>query len=172
VCSSDLHWSLVLMLTLAWVTGWSLLPTRWHDPVGYGVATVVSLRLVWGFVASGHARFSQFVRPPAQVWVYLRLMRAGQEPRHLGHNPLGGWMILCLLGMAACCAFTGWLCTTDRYWGVDWVSTLHQVSAISLLVLVPMHITGVLVTSWRQGDALVRAMITGRKPQQARRRRA
>ena len=89
------HWSLVAGIATAW-----FIHGKWHEWVGYAVLGIVVVRVLWGLVARGssrYARFSQFVRPPARTLDYTRQILAHQEPRHLGHNPLGGWMIVALL---------------------------------------------------------------------------
>ena len=90
-------------------------------------------------------------------------MLHGTERRYLGHNPLGGWMIVTLLATLAEVCATGWLATTDRYWGVEWVQELHEICAEALLALVALHVAGVVLESLRHRENLARAMITGRK---------
>jgi cytochrome b len=72
-------------------------------------------------------------------------------------------MILALLLTVAATGVSGWLATTDAFWGVAWVEELHDVLADALLLLVALHVAGVLVTSRRHGENLVLAMLTGRK---------
>ena len=81
----------------------------------------------------------------------------------MGHNPLGGWMVLALLADAIATGLTGWLYTTDRFWGVAWLETLHGALGEALLPLLLLHVAGVIFTSRRQGDNLVAAMLHGRK---------
>jgi cytochrome b len=89
---------------------------------------------------------------------------ASNEPRYLGHNPLGGWMVIALLAMAAAAGASGWLSVTDRFWGVKWVQELHEGLANALFTLAGLHVAGVVFTGRRQRDNLVLAMLTGRKP--------
>lgn len=156
-----LHWTLVASVALAWLTTeWR---TGWHQPVGYlGLAAMV-LRLVWGFVGSRHARFAQFLHAPGATLAYLRQVLARREPRYLGHNPLGGWMILALLASIAGLALTGWLYTTDRFWGDETVETVHRTLAWGMLGLIALHVAGVVFTSLRHHENLVAAMFSGRK---------
>ena len=63
------------------------------------------------------ARFTQFVRPPGTVINYLRAIKVGSESRYIGHNPAGGAMIVVLLAGMAATAVSGWLLTTDAFWG-------------------------------------------------------
>jgi cytochrome b len=94
---------------------------------------------------------------------YARRTLAGTEPRHVGHNPLGGWMVLALFAWIAGLALTGWLYTTDRFWGDETVERIHEAVAWSLLGLVAIHVAGVLVASRRHRENLVRSMVDGRK---------
>ncbi len=72
-------------------------------------------------------------------------------------------MIIALLALVALTGFSGWLYTTDRYWGVEWVESLHATTADLLLGLATLHVLGVAWTSLRQRENLVAAMIHGRK---------
>lgn len=89
------HWSLVLAFTLAYFTSED--DNSWHIYAGYSVLGLVLFRLIWGFIGSRHARFSDFVTSPAHTCQYLKQLRNGNAPHYLGHNPLGGWMVIALL---------------------------------------------------------------------------
>lgn len=89
------HWSLVVAFIIAYLT--SEEENSLHIYSGYTVLGLICFRLIWGFVGGKYARFSDFVRSPAAVIGYLKSVRAGEAPHYLGHNPLGGWMILALL---------------------------------------------------------------------------
>ena len=159
-----LHWSLVVSVALAALSLIEALGLgALHRIAGYVALAIVLLRIVWGFTARGHARFTQFVRGPAVTLSYLRRVFARSEPRTLGHNPLGGWMIVALLLCVAALAFTGWLYTTDMFWGSEAVEDVHRTLAWTLLALVSLHVAGVIFTSVRHRENLVRAMFSGRK---------
>ncbi|WP_434722093.1 cytochrome b/b6 domain-containing protein [Mesorhizobium sp. RIZ17] len=155
------HWALVLSFAVAWFTSEGAEDI--HHWAGYAAASLVALRLVWGVVGTRYARFSQFVRDPATVLCYLAAIIKGSEARYIGHNPAGGAMVVVLMAMMACVALTGWMMTTDAYFGVSWVEDAHSLAAHGLLVLVFLHIGGVALASLRHRENLVRAMITGRK---------
>lgn len=155
------HWLLVLSIALAWLTRAG--EGAWHEWIGYVSLAVIAVRVAWGWLGSSHARFAEFVRSPATTLRYSRQVLAGHEPRYIGHNPLGGWMIIALLLNAALAGFSGWLYTTDRFWGVEWVETLHSTLADSLLVLAAAHVAGVIFSSWRHRENLLAAMLHGRK---------
>ncbi len=155
------HWSLVILFTVAFVSGdeWRKL----HEPVGYVIAALVALRVVWGVVGSRHARFADFLYSPATVLGFARDMLRFRARRYLGHNPLGGLMVLALLAMIAGISATGYMMTTDAYWGVEWVEDAHKALVYATLALIALHIAGVLFASIEHSENLVRAMITGRK---------
>lgn len=156
-----LHWS----VAAACLADLFLLDSgRWvHRWVGYFVAGAVLVRIAWGFVGPRHARFTDFVPGPARLAAYVRALRRGEEPRHLGHNPLGALMILAFLVLLLAICLTGWMQGTDRYFGIDWVEDLHELLSNLLIAAVLVHVAGAIVASFRHHENLVLAMITGRK---------
>lgn len=155
------HWSLVGLFAVAFATGDEI---EWlHIRIGYAIAALIALRIVWGFVGSRYARFSNFVRSPRSVAAYLLQAAQSRAPRYLGHNPAGGAMIVALLVMITGLAATGFAMTTDAFWGAKWVEHLHEALAYATLGLVVLHIAGVVFSSLEHGENLVRAMVTGRK---------
>lgn len=155
------HWALVLSFVTAWLTSHS--SEGIHHWAGYAAAALIGIRLLWGVLGTRYARFSQFVRDPATVARYLSAILSGREARYIGHNPAGGAMVIVLIAAMASTALTGWLMTTDAYFGVPWVEAAHSLAAHGLLFLVLLHIGGVALASFRHRENLVRAMITGRK---------
>jgi cytochrome b len=89
------HWSLVGLFALAYFTGDE--DDEIHVWAGYAILVLIASRIVWGFIGSKHARFSDFVRSPSVVFRYLKSVVSRSAPRTLGHNPAGGWMVLLLL---------------------------------------------------------------------------
>lgn len=155
------HWLLVATVLVAWLTRHA--PGPWHEWIGYGSLAIVAVRIVWGIWGPQHARFAQFVRSPRETLRYFRAILARSEPRYVGHNPLGGWMIVALLLAVGLVGFTGWLYTTDRFWGVEWVERLHSMLTDVLIMLVALHVGGVAFSSLRHRENLIAAMVHGRK---------
>ena len=155
------HWSLAVSFIFAFFSHHVL--SDLHQLAGNIAASLVAMRLVWGFIGTPYARFAQFVRGPFAVFAYLRDIVSGREARYIGHNPAGGAMVLVLLATLCATAYSGWLMTTDRYFAVDWVQELHSTLAHGLLILVLAHLAGVALASLRHRENLVRAMITGVK---------
>jgi cytochrome b len=155
------HWSLVSLFILAFVTRDE---AEWlHLAAGYAIAVLILLRIIWGFVGPQHARFSDFVRTPREVIGYVRSAIPLRASRYLGHNPAGGAMIIALLAMLIGISASGFMMTTDAFWGAQWVEDLHEWLVYTTLGLIALHVAGVVFSSIEHGENLVRAMITGRK---------
>ncbi len=155
------HWSLVALFVFAFATG-----DEWdaaHEIAGYIIAGLVAARIVWGFVGTRHARFSDFVRSPAAIFGYLRDSLILKPKRYLGHNPAGGAMIIALLVMITLISGSGYAMTTDMFWGLEWVEELHEAAVYATLVLIALHLAGVALASLEHRENLVKAMFTGRK---------
>jgi cytochrome b len=160
------HWSLVATVLAAWLTSDG--GGRWHEWLGWATLAIVLARIIWGWIGPRHARFTRFVRSPAMTLDYLRRVLARAEPRYIGHNPLGACMVLTLMLGVILVALSGWLMTTDTYWGVPWVEELHEGLTNLLLALVGLHVAGVAFSSIRHRENLVAAMWHGRKRAPAR----
>jgi cytochrome b len=157
----SLHWTLALSMIGSFAThenGGVV-----HENLGYIALAAASLRVILGFVASGYWRFSQFVKGLKATSSYAKDVINKRELRYLGHNPLGGWMVVALLTDAVLTGFTGWLYTTDRFWGIKWVADLHGALGEALLPLLFLHIVGAIFTSYRHQENLIASMLHGRK---------
>jgi cytochrome b len=159
------HWTLVAGVLGAYITGEleGKAIEAVHEWLGYAVLAVLAVRVPWGWIGTRYARFSQFLRPPGQTLAYARALVQGAAPRYIGHNPLGGWMIVALVFTAAVTSLSGWLSVTERFSGEEWLEETHEALAHALLALVALHVAGVIHSSVVHGENLVRAMISGRK---------
>lgn len=155
------HWSLATLFLVAFLTGDDI--ERVHIAAGYTIAGLVGLRIVWGFVGPAHARFSNFVRSPRDVLDYLRDVALFRAPRYIGHNPAGGAMIIALIVMLIGTSATGYMLTTDAFWGSKWAAEVHEVFANLTVGLIVFHVIGVVLASYEHRENLVKSMITGRK---------
>ncbi|WGD29087.1 cytochrome b/b6 domain-containing protein [Ancylobacter sp. WKF20] len=134
-----------------------------HQIIGYVVAAVLVVRVIWGFIGTHYARFAQFVPGPRRLGRYLSALAKGREPRMLGHNPAGAVMMLALMALLAATCVSGWMMGLDAFWGEDWLEETHEWLANSILVLALLHALAALVESHRHRENLVLSMITGRK---------
>lgn len=169
------HWVVVLAFSLAYLTEDDFLLL--HSWAGYILFMVVVLRILWGFVGSRHARFSDFVTPPSAVIDFLKDTAKLRPKRFIGHNPAGGAMILMLLLMLLLTASSGMALMAIEegqgplaalfkgvpyYWG-GFLENIHELCANFTLFLVFIHVSGVLVGSLLHHENLILAMFTGRK---------
>ena len=171
------HWSLAVGFVVMYLSGENDI-MRIHTYVGYYVVLVLVVRVIWGFIGSKHARFGDFVFAPAYVWAYAKRFVRGQSPRYLGHNPLGGVMVLVLLMMLSVCVISGlmllglqeehgplaFLVEYDVFFYAEgMVASIHELATTSMLVLVCLHVAGVVISSRMHQENLVSAMWHGRK---------
>ncbi len=147
---------------------------QWHLYAGYGVLSLVLFRILWGFFGSTYARFASFARGPAACLRYARQLFSRRPVPSLGHNPLGGWMVLAMLGALALQTVTG-LFANDQIatqgpladlvsdaWS-DRLSSVHAWNFYVLLGLVSLHIVAVLYYRLVKGQNLIGPMFSGVK---------
>jgi cytochrome b len=166
------HWALVIAVVVSYVTGgeegsWFVV----HTVSGYVVALLLLFRLAWGFCGSAHSLFSDFVYSPASVGAYVGRLARLAPPKFVGHNPLGGWMVILMLVVLAANVITGLLSGEEHgpgglllpliaAPGEEGLGDVHEVLANVIVVLACPYILGV-VADWREN--LLLAMITGEK---------
>ncbi|MEZ5775095.1 MAG: cytochrome b/b6 domain-containing protein [Hyphomicrobiaceae bacterium] len=155
------HWSLVSLVLVAWLSSEGL--GRLHRLAGYTIAALVVLRIIWGFAGSRHARFGDFVRGPGAIAAHLNQMLFASAPRHIGHNPPGGAMIMALIATILVACVSGHLQTTDAFWGNSTVALVHYAAVHAMLGLAVLHVAGVLFSSMEHRENLIAAMVTGLK---------
>lgn len=134
-----------------------------HEWAGYLAAALVAARIVWGFIGSRHARFSDFFPTPARLLRHVRAMRSGHPEHHWGHNPLGALMMFLLMGLVLALGVTGWMQGLDAFWGEEWLQDLHELLAHALLLSAGVHAASAIVMGRVERTRLVKAMVTGVK---------
>ena len=169
------HWTLVSAFIIAYVTEEEFLSL--HVWAGYTVLSLVFLRMLWGFVGTRHARFTDFVYSPQTVKQFLLDTLHLRAARYLGHNPAGGAMIILLLiallltslsGLAVygiednAGPLAGLLAGGGEFWG-DVFEGMHEFFANFTVFLVLLHVAGVIIESLIHGENLVSAMWHGYK---------
>ncbi|MDO8353018.1 MAG: cytochrome b/b6 domain-containing protein, partial [Aestuariivirga sp.] len=106
---------------------------------------------------------SDFVRGPSAVARFIKDSASLRAKRHIGHNPAGGAMVLALLFSIGVIAVTGFMMTTDTFWGVEWVEDAHELVVYGTLGLIALHVGGVILVGVEHRENLVMSMFTGRK---------
>ncbi len=155
------HWTLVSCVVIDYTVlddGNDL-----HQWLGYLAAALVLARVVWGFIGTPHARFSDFFPTLTRVRQHVEGMLSGSPERHNGHNPLGALMILALMIQVLAVSVTGWMQTLDAFWGEEWLQELHEHAANMLIGLAALHALAAIVMGRLERTHLIRAMFTGVK---------
>lgn len=157
-----LHWTLaVLIIVDYWFTEAG---SDIHNWIGYAAAAAVAVRIAWGFVGAGHARFDDFTVSVAGVREHLQALSARQVPLDSGHNPLGAMMVYLVFFLVAVLALTGWLHEeVDSLYGNDLLQNIHELAAHTLWISALIHIASVFLVQQYGRIELVRPMITGKR---------
>jgi cytochrome b len=166
------HWTVVAAFTVAYLTEDDLLTV--HVWAGYVVGALVVARIIWGFVGSPHARFSDFVYAPATAFSNVRELLRFRGQRYLGHSPGGGTMVILLLIFLGATVVTGLVVYGgDQQAGplagmftknfAESFEDVHEVIANITLALIFFHVSAVVLASFVHRENLVRAMVTGYK---------
>ncbi len=169
------HWLLLALVGFSWWTGeqgsdWM----EYHEWSGYAILVLVVFRIVWGFVGSDTARFADFVRGPSATYAYFRSVLERRPKAYLGHNPLGGWMIVSLLSILLVQAVTGLFGNDDSAYEAPlshWlahgtsslITTVHAYNFDLLLGLIGLHVAAVATHQVLRHDDMITAMFTGVK---------
>jgi cytochrome b len=99
------HWTLVVVIINQYLTGDRI--KHVHVNSGYFLIGLLLARILWGFVGSKHAKFSDFLYGPNAIINYLKGLIKGKPKHYIGHNPAGGLMIFIMLFTLLVTAFTG-----------------------------------------------------------------
>ncbi len=164
------HWLLVVLMAFSW---WSAENDAmdWHKRFGIMVLGLLLFRLIWGVVGGSTARFGSFIRSPAAVLAYLR--DKSFQPKRPGHNPLGAYSVIAMLGALGLQVITG-LFAVDvdglesgplSYlvpFGIGRTAAeIHEISFTLLQILVAVHVLAILFYLAVRKRNLVVPMITG-----------
>jgi len=131
-----------------------------HEWAGYTLIGLIVIRLIWGFVGSENARIVNFFPTVKRLRTYLSDYKQPLDAKQ-GHNPVGALMILFLWLMLLLTGVTGWMQTTDLFWGEDWVQELHDISSQIVLYAIAVHVSAIIVISHIKNIELIQPMITG-----------
>lgn len=155
------HWAVVAGFTMNALIDDA--ESKLHEWIGYAILALVGLRVIWGIVGTRHARFADFPPSVSASVGQMTDMATGRRHIHAGHSPLGALMIYNLLLSLLAIGVTGYMMTTDTFFGVGWVEEAHEVLVTWAEVSVVFHVAGAILESRRLGVNLPRAMVTGYK---------
>jgi cytochrome b len=173
------HWLIVFTICAQYASGeaggeWLV----WHFRMGYLMMGLLTFRIIWGFVGPTHARFSNFIKGPGSTLAYLRQVhKTGQDAiRSVGHNPLGGLMVVAIIALLSAQVVTGLFSSDGLSYYAPFYSTVssdtsdritdwHGIVFNIIVAAAALHILAVLFYTFIKKSPLVPAMIHGRKPQ-------
>ncbi len=169
------HWAFFVLLAFQIVTGYiggEIM--EWHEYSGYCMLALVIFRVFWGFAGSTHARFASFIAGPVAAYRFARRLFSNQAVPQVGHNPLGGWMIVALLVDLALQVATGLfandgISTEGPLAPMVAVEVSHRLSQFHrwnvhlLVVLSVLHVAAALFHWLVKKEDLIGAMFTGVK---------
>ena len=169
------HWLLVASIVASYITAKFIDDRQWHFYVGYWTLGLLIFRILWGFLGPRHARFTNFVRSPSAIWLYFKgLFNKGSSPS-IGHNPVGGLMVLVMLVLMTLQAVTGLFTTDAVIWAGPYnpavsentaslLSTVHYWNFNFILAAVGLHIAAIVFYAFYKNQNLVVPMLHGHKP--------
>ena len=155
------HWLLVISFAGAWITSESEAQQMIHYAFGYTACALALFRIIWGIVGTRYARFSQFIKGPAETIHHIKSLLIGNQHAGVGHNPAGALAMISLMVLVLLIGLTG-------YWSVkeflgDLMSGAHETIANIALGVVIIHIAAAIIMSFMQKENLIRSMVTGKK---------
>ncbi|MBT5676829.1 MAG: hypothetical protein HOJ07_14140 [Rhodospirillaceae bacterium] len=170
------HWVMAAVVVVAGVTGF-LAPEWWlglHVIAGYALATLLSFRLVWGFVGTRYSRFGSFPLALGGLYEHLRSIVRTNPKTVIGHNPAGAWMIIILLVALVTLVVSGLialggqenhgpLAAATGFLAGEMAGEIHQIAAWGLAAAVAVHLLGVFAETRIFRHPVVAAMMIGRK---------
>ena len=170
------HWLFALSLTASYVTaklGFDWM--QYHFYLGYFAIGLLVFRVIWGFIGPRHARFGSFLEKPAAIWSYAQHLFDRHSSPSIGHNPLGGLMVILMLLLVIVQVTTGLFATDAVIWTGPYypsvqqhtasiLSTIHSVNVNILLGAVGLHILAIIYYHTFKKQSLVSSMFTGYKP--------
>ena len=170
------HWLIVIFVIISFATG--MVGGNWmsyHLKSGYIILVLLLFRLSWGFLGGRYSRFISFIRGPIAVMRYAITLLREDTPKHLGHNPMGGWSVMAMLAALLLQVSTGLFANDDiatqgpLYGWVskatsDWLTEIHLFNKGVILFLITLHLSAVLFYLLIKHDNLIVSMITGLRP--------
>jgi cytochrome b len=162
------HWLLVISFAGAWLTSESEAQQLVHYAFGYSACVIILLRIVWGFVGTRYARFTQFIKGPSETGRHIKSLLVGRQSAGLGHNPVGALVMISLMILILLIDLTGYWIIKDVLG--ELMSGAHEAISNLAMGFVLIHIAAAIIMSLLQKENLVKSMFTGKKqgfPEQA-----
>jgi cytochrome b len=138
---------------------------NYHSILGLTLGFLVLLRLAWGLVGTKHAKFAGFALNPMDLVHYFKGFFNSHNKRWAGHNPASSWAALTMMALGLGLAVTGYLMTVGP--DKETYEDLHEIFANGFIVIVILHISGVVIHSFRFREMIGLSMVDGKKSEVA-----
>ncbi|MBX9925257.1 MAG: cytochrome b/b6 domain-containing protein [Hyphomicrobiaceae bacterium] len=176
------HWTLLTLVVSAYISfryaeAIGDYQLKWHRANGIAVITLLTWRIFWAIVGSSTSRITTFAYTPIAAARYGFDLVAGRPRRYLGHNPLGAYVVIVLVALALTQASLGLVTVehNDITAGPLYRLVSEETTKVAsrwhrvlfyyvLLPAIALHITANLFYTLVKREALIQAMVTGRKP--------
>lgn len=162
------HWLLVISFTGAWLTSEGEAFQLIHYAFGYSACAIILFRIIWGIVGTRYARFTEFVKGPAETWQHIKSLLVGKQAVSPGHNPVGALVMISLVILILLIDLTGYWIVKDVLGSL--MSGAHEAISNLAFGFVLLHVAAAIIMSFVQKENLVKSMFTGIKqgsPEQA-----
>lgn len=133
----------------------------YHMLLGLSMAFIVILRLMWGLIGSRNAKFSSLTLKPKDLVNYLKGVLHSKNHINGAHNPASSWVALIMMFLALGLAITGYLMTMSLY--KELIEEIHELLANAFVVAAALHVSGIILHTYRFRDGISLSMINGRK---------
>lgn len=159
-----LHWLFAGLFLGAFLIAKTVDDDSWlfsyHMLMGLTLVMVASLRIIWGFVGTEHARFRSFPLKPARLAEYFKSILFSRGNIYSGHNPASAWATVVMLSLALGLGVTGYLMSNG---GGEILEEAHEILAHAFAFVVVAHIAGLILHTLRHRDGIAWSMISGNK---------
>jgi cytochrome b len=159
------HWLFVAQFLTAIVIGkWfdhESLEFSYHMLAGLTLGFLVLFRVLWGFVGTKHARFSDFALNPIDLIGYFRGMFSGDKRLWPGHNPASSWAAITMMVLAQGLGVSGYLMTSGSENGV--LADVHEILANTFIIVACLHVIGIIMHTIRHKEFIGLSMVDGKK---------
>jgi cytochrome b len=169
------HWLLVLSIVASWYTSKQdngLI--EYHLQVGYFTLGLILFRSLWGFLGTTHAKFSNFFPSLNKLLSYIQAFNQPKTINYPGHNPLGSLMVFFMLITIFLQAVSGLFMHDDIFTNGPYYGAIdnnleaifvyiHRNSFNVILGAIALHLCAVIFYERVKKQALISAMITGKK---------
>lgn len=167
------HWLLIILFVVIYASA-KLGEMDIHFTAAFSLSGLIIFRVMWGFLGSTYALFSQFVSSPKTTLNYLKSITSKDKQSYIGHNPAGGWVVIIFLLAFIAIISAGLISTDDIYLTgpfyhlvtdetASLATTLHRQAEYYMLGLIALHVIAVLIYKLKFKENLVKAMVTGKK---------